>query len=165
MDPMKARSNEVKVAVRLVKESCSYTLRVMDDTQFWAQLTIEARFRRTVDRDVELVARHTCREGGEDLAAERCLGSDSTISDLLWSHFSFDWSAVTYVYDGTYGHSSRFVWAKVYLTVAWARAGGQLTPEVVEALSEARRRLRELWVEWAGFQATTSDDLALAVNE
>ncbi|AFZ65979.1 hypothetical protein [Deinococcus peraridilitoris] len=138
----------------------------MNDSQCQARRAIEAAFRETAERDIELIAEQECRERGIDEAAKRCRSSDALISDMIWSRFGeFDWLDVAYVYDGTYGHSSRFLWAKVDLTVAWAMAEGQLTPEVEAALLRAVKRLRDLWIEWAGWKATTSDDLAVALRE
>lgn len=138
----------------------------MNEEQWRARRAIEATFRDTVDRDVELIAEQECRERGLSAGTALCRASDGVISDMLWSRFgAFDWSGVAYVYDGTYSQSSRFLWAKVDLTVAWAAAGGRITPEVEVALLRAVSRLRHLWTEWAGWKATTTDDLALAVGD
>ncbi|WP_027480482.1 hypothetical protein [Deinococcus pimensis] len=138
----------------------------MDASQLRARLEIEAAFRATVDRDVELVAEKHCADHGREEAAARCRLSDDILTDMIWSRFgAFDWDGVNFVYDGTYGHQSRYLWAKVELTVAWAVSNGVFTPEVEEALDHAVTRLRELWREWAGYRATLTDDLALALGD
>lgn len=137
-----------------------------NERQWQARRAIEGAFRDTADRDVELIAEQECRERGLGERAHDCLGSDGLISDMIWSRFgAFDWTGVAYVYDGTYGQSSRFLWAKVDLTFAWVAANGQVTPDVEIALLRVVSRLRHLWTEWAGWKATTTDDLALALGD
>ena len=129
----------------------------------WARRAIEISFREAVDRDIELLAERLCRDLGERHAARRCAQSDALISDMIWSRFGrFDWTGVEYVYDGSYSQASRYLWAKVDLTVAWAQRLPAPTREA--ALALAVTRLRELWTEWAGYQATLTDDLALALE-
>lgn len=138
----------------------------MDASQLHARLRIEAAFRDTVDRDVELVAEKHCADHGQADAAARCRASDDIVSDMIWSRFgAFDWEGVNFVYDGTYGQHSRYLWAKVELTVAWAVSNGTFTPEVEETLAHTVSRLRDLWREWAGYRATLTDDLALALGD
>ncbi len=128
-----------------------------------ARRAIEISFRETVDRDIELLAERCCRERGLSHAAGRCARSHGPVSDLIWARFgACDWSNVEYVYDGVYSHASRYLWAKVDLTVAWASRAP--APELEVALVLAAQRLRELWTEWAGYQATLTDDLSLALE-
>lgn len=138
----------------------------MDGSQLRARQQIEADFRKTVDRDVEVVAEEECRKRGMHALANACGRSDGVISDMIWSRFgAFDWDGVAYVYDGTYGHASRYLWAKVELTLAWVSARGHFTKDIEEKLDLAVTQLRLLWREWAGWKATTSDDLASALSE
>lgn len=129
-----------------------------------ARRAIETGFRGAVDRDIELLAERCCLERDLPEAAGRCAGSDALISDLIWARFGdCDWSKVEYVYDGVYSQASRYLWAKVDLSVAWACRAPAAELEI--ALVLAAQRLRELWTEWAGYQATLTDGLALALAQ
>ncbi|AWN23785.1 hypothetical protein DKM44_11575 [Deinococcus irradiatisoli] len=131
---------------------------------------IESRFRAAVDRDVSGVAAEECQRRGlitpEGTPAERlCLGSHPALADLLFRRLSYDWSRVVYVYDGTRREQALYLKAKLDLTVALAGSGDELTPEVEQRLQTALGALERLWQVWAGYQATTTDDLSLAVDE
>ncbi|WP_420596228.1 hypothetical protein [Deinococcus sp.] len=131
---------------------------------------IESRFRAAVDRDISGLATDECLR--RDLitpdgwpAARLCLGSHSAVSDLLFRRLRHNWPSVVYVYDGLRGEQSRYLKAKLDLTVALAESGDELTEAVQHQLDEAGRVLERLWQVWAGYQATTTDDLAEAVEE
>lgn len=135
-----------------------------------ARAVIQARFRDGVDRDVSGLAAQLCEErqmltSDGDAAAPLCLGSHPGVTHLLWAGFQPEWEEVVYVYDGTRTEQTRYLNAKLHLTVALAAAGNEATPGVQTALLEARRALRALWLVWAGYQATTTDALAQAVTE
>ena len=131
---------------------------------------IESRFRAAIDRDISGLAADECLR--RDLitpdgwpAAQLCLGSHPAVSDLLFRRLRRDWPSVVYVYDGLRGEQSRYLKAKLDLTVALAESGDELTEAVQHQLDEAGRVLERLWQVWAGYQATTTDDLATAVEE
>ncbi|WP_161881121.1 hypothetical protein [Deinococcus alpinitundrae] len=135
-----------------------------------ARQHIESRFRAAIDRDISGVAADECLMRGlitpeGTPAARLCLGSHPAVSDLLFRQLALDWDAVVYVYDGTRGEQSRYLKAKLDLTVALAASGDELTPAVEQHLDAAHRALEKLWRVWAGYQATTTDDLARAVDE
>ncbi|EYB69822.1 hypothetical protein DEIPH_ctg001orf0035 [Deinococcus phoenicis] len=94
-----------------------------------------------------------------------CLGSHEAVTRLIWDTFEPGWADVVYVYDGHRTEQTRYLSAKLHLTVALAAAGDELTPGVSAALTGARRALDALWLAWAGYQATTTDALAHAVTE
>ena len=131
---------------------------------------IESRFRAAVDRDISGLAADECQMRGlltpdGTPAARLCLGSHNAVADLLFRPLRSDWQQVVYVYDGTRGEQSRYLKAKLDLTVALAGSGDTLTFDVEAKLDAAHRALEQLWLVWAGYQATTTDDLAQAVDE
>ena len=131
---------------------------------------IESRFRTAVDRDISGVAADECLRRCLSApdgtpAARLCLGSHPAVSDLLFRRLTHDWSRVVYVYDSTRREQTRFLKAKLDLTVSLAASGDTLTPEVEQRLDDAVNALHQLWLGWAGYQATTTDDLARAVDE
>lgn len=135
-----------------------------------ARTVIQARFRESVDRDVSGLAAQYCQERGLHTpggtpAHLLCPGSHEAVTGLLWQTFVSDWSAVVYVYDGTRREQTRYLEAKLRLTLALAAAGDEATPAVGAALEAARDALQKLWLVWAGYQATTTDALAHAVTE
>jgi hypothetical protein len=135
-----------------------------------ARHQIENRFRAAVDRDISGLAADECQMRGLSTpegtpAARLCLGSHSAVADLLFRPLRCDWQDVVYVYDGTRGEQSRYLKAKLDLTIALAESGDSLTPFVEIKLEAAHRALEQLWLVWAGYQATTTDDLAQAVEE
>ncbi|GAA4017176.1 hypothetical protein GCM10022631_32220 [Deinococcus rubellus] len=135
-----------------------------------ARQHIESRFRAAIDRDISGVAADEClrRElmtPDGTPAARLCLGSHPAVADLLFRRLAFDWDTVVYVYDGTRGEQSRYLKAKLDLTVALAESGDELTAAVEHRLDAAHQALEQLWRAWAGYQATTTDDLAQAVDE
>ena len=135
-----------------------------------ARAVIQARFRDSVDRDVSGLAAQLCEERrllapDGTPAAALCLGSHPGVTQLLWAEFQPNWANVVYVYDGTRTEQTRYLNAKLHLTVALAAAGDEATPGVQAALLEAHRALHALWRVWAGYQATTTDALAHAVTE
>lgn len=135
-----------------------------------ARAFIQSRFRESVDRDVSGLAAQHCQERGLHTpdgtpAQMLCQGSHEAVTGLLWQTFVPDWAAVVYVYDGTRREQTRYLEAKLRLTLALAAAGDEATPAVQTALEAARRALENLWPVWAGYQATTTDALAHAVTE
>ena len=135
-----------------------------------ARCAIEARFQDAVDRDISGLAAQGCRERGltapDGTPAEHlCLGSHAGVTRLIWRDFTPDWREVVYVYDGTRGEQTRYLNAKLHLTIRLAAAGDEPTPEVRAALLDVRAALYALWRAWAGYQATTTDALAQAVTE
>lgn len=131
---------------------------------------IVSRFQASADRDISGVAADECLRRSlfapdGTPAARLCLGSHSAVSDLLFRRLRFDWEEVVYIYDGTRGEQARYLKAKLDLTVALAVSGDELTAEVEQRLTEAVKALEILWQSWAGYQATTTDDLARALNE
>ncbi|SMB93470.1 hypothetical protein [Deinococcus hopiensis] len=135
-----------------------------------ARCAIEARFQDNVDRDISGLAAQGCRERGliapDGTPAHRlCPGSHAGVTRLIWREFTPDWREVVYVYDGTRTEQTRYLNAKLHLTVALAAAGDEPTPEVRAALLAAHEALHALWRVWAGYQATTTDALAAAVTE
>lgn len=145
---------------------------------------IEAAFRRLADRDLGWAAETYCVEHGLTVrgeldpsgrpleAASRCAGLNPLITELVWRFFpGFQWKQVVAVYDGTHGQAHGYARARVRLTAALAASGlralpedGALPEEVETAAREAGRRLHELWREWAGFKATTSERLERALE-
>ncbi|WP_293914069.1 hypothetical protein [Deinococcus sp.] len=135
-----------------------------------ARQHIESRFRAAIDRDISGLAADECQMRAlitpDGLPAARlCLGSHSAVADLLFRPFRCDWEEVVYVYDGTRGEQSRYLKAKLDLTIALAESGDRLTPLVETSLDAAHAALEALWLVWAGYQATTTDDLAQALDE
>lgn len=135
-----------------------------------ARAVIQARFRDSVDRDVSGLAAAHCQERGlhapEGTPAQAlCLGSHPAITHLIWEDFRPGWEEVVYVYDGTRAEQTRYLNAKLHLTVTLAAAGDEATPGVRAALLAAQHALHALWLAWAGYQATTTDALARAVTE
>ena len=135
-----------------------------------ARHQIESRFRAAIDRDISGLAADECQMRGLSTpegtsAARLCLGSNSAVADLLFRQLRCDWQQVVYIYDGTRGEQSRYLKAKLDLTIALAESGDTLTPFVDARLEAAHRALEQLWLVWAGYQATTTDDLAQALNE
>lgn len=135
-----------------------------------ARADILSRFLPSVDRDVSGLAAAHCEERsltapGGFPAATLCLGSHAAVTRLIWETFVPGWDDVVYVYDGTRSEQTRYLGAKLHLTVALAASGDEPTPGVQAALEAARRALAELWRVWAGYQATTTDALSLAVTE
>ncbi|GAA5532676.1 hypothetical protein [Deinococcus aluminii] len=135
-----------------------------------ARAVIQARFRDSVDRDVSGLAAQSCQERGllapdGTPAQALCLGSHPPVTHLIWAGFQPDWAEVVYVYDGSRTEQTRYLNAKLHLTVTLAAAGDEATPGVRAALLEAQRALHTLWLAWAGYQATTTDALAHAVTE
>lgn len=135
-----------------------------------ARAVIQARFRESVDRDVSGLAAAQCQEG--ELCAPDgtpahilCLGSHPGVTGLIWEDFRPVWEEVVYVYDGTRTELTRYLNAKLHLTVTLAAAGHEATPGVQAALLAAQQALHALWIVWAGYQATTTDALARAVSE
>jgi len=135
-----------------------------------ARSALQARFQGNVDRDVSGLAAQHCRE--RDLyapdgtpAEALCRGSHPGVTDLIWRGFRPGWEEVVYVYDSTRREHTRYLNAKLHLTVTLAAAGDELTPGVQAALIAAQQALQALWVTWAGYQATTTDALAQAVTE
>lgn len=131
---------------------------------------IQARFQDSVDRDVSGLAAQVCQERGLRApdgtpAHLLCPGSHPAVTRLLWQDFRPGWEEVVYVYDGARGEQTRYLNAKLHLTVALAAAGDEWTPGVRAALTAAQRALQGLWQVWAGHQATTTDALAHAVTE
>ncbi|TSA86465.1 hypothetical protein FNU79_07400 [Deinococcus detaillensis] len=131
---------------------------------------IASRFRAATDRDISGLAADECLRRGlvapdGTPAARLCLGSHSAVSDLLFRRLRFGWEEVVYVYDGTRGEQAKYLKAKLDLTVALADSGDELTPEVEQRLAQAVAALEQLWQSWAGYQATTTDDLARALDE
>ncbi|WP_102125322.1 hypothetical protein [Deinococcus planocerae] len=140
------------------------------DSRDSARSVIQARFQDAVDRDVSGLATRYCQEHDlqtpEGLPAEYlCLGSHAAVTRLIWQDFAPNWEEVVYVYDGTRGEQTRYLNAKLHLTVTLAAAGDEPTPEVQAALGRAEHALYALWLAWAGYQATTTDALASAVTE
>ena len=135
-----------------------------------ARRHIENLFRTTVDRDMTQAAaarcdRHDLRAVGGYHAAPLCAGSHEVVSELVWAPFLPNWDEVVYVYDGTGGEATRFLACKTLVVVEYALSGGHLTPRVRDAATYATRELHTLWRVWAGYMATTRDDLAAAVSE
>lgn len=135
-----------------------------------ARSALQARFRDNVDRDVSGLAAQHCRERGlyapDGTPTEAlCQGSHPGVSDLIWRGFRPGWEEVVYVYDSTRREHTRYLNAKLHLTVTLAVAGDERTPGVEAALLAARQALGALWIVWAGYQATTTDALAQAVTE
>ena len=132
--------------------------------------TSRSRFRAAVDRDISGVAADECaRRGlltpGGTPAARLCLGSHPAVTDLIFRRLVHDWQEVVYVYDSTRGEQTRYLKAKLDLTVALAGSDDCLTDAVEQRLNEAVAALERLWRAWAGYQATTTDDLARALDE
>lgn len=143
---------------------------MLRDARDSARALIQARFRESVDRDVSGLATQQCQERGLHApdgtpAQALCRGSHEAVTGLIWQDFVPGWGTVVYVYDGTRGEQTRYLEAKLHLTVALAAAGDEATPAVRAALEAARRALEDLWIAWAGYQATTTDALAHAVTE
>jgi hypothetical protein len=135
-----------------------------------ARTVIQARFQESVDRDVSGLAAQHCQERAlyapdGTPAQVLCHGSHEGVTGLIWQTFVPDWAAVVYVYDGIRAEQTRYLDAKLRLTLALAAAGDEATPAVQTALEAARRALEKLWTVWAGYQATTTDALAHAVTE
>lgn len=135
---------------------------------------IESRFRAAVDRDLSGLAADECHAcqlltpSGQP-AALLCLGSHGAVSDLLFQHFNrrfhYNWQNVVYVYDSTRREQTRYLRAKLELIMALAESDDEFTASVEQRLEAAVSALIELWHSWAGYQATTTDDLAKALDE
>lgn len=134
-----------------------------------ARRHIESRFRAGVERDVAWAAAVQCEQAGlrtpDGLDAAALCADHADLTGLIWSHFSPDWQDVVYVYDGTQGEGGRYLQLKAAAVAAYAQAGARFTPAVRAAALQAAWALRDLWTAWAGYQATTTDDLAHAVGE
>jgi hypothetical protein len=126
---------------------------------------LEQTFRSTLDRNVSLLAADYCKNEELAEAATLCETSHESVSKRLWSKFSFDWSHVQENPGGTSGRMSKFVAVKLEYTVAWAVAEAKETVEVVNAEKAALEALYLLWLEWAGYMVTTSEDYARAIGE
>ncbi|MEF2279986.1 hypothetical protein V3W47_16965 [Deinococcus sp. YIM 134068] len=140
------------------------------DSRDSARSVIQARFQEAVDRDVSGLATRLCQERGlrtpEGVPAEYlCIGSHEAVTRLIWQSFHPGWDEVVYVYDGLRGEQSRYLNAKLHLTVTLAAAEDEPTPSVQTALLNVSHALHTLWLAWAGHQATTTDALAYAVTE
>lgn len=135
-----------------------------------ARRHIEGLFRASVDRDMTGAAtlrcqRHDLRAVTGQPAEDGCAGADAVVSGLLWSAFMPCWDEVVYEYDGTHGEATRYLACKTLALVEYAQSGGRVTPRVSDAAAHAGRELAALWRVWAGYMATTRDELAHAVDE
>lgn len=135
-----------------------------------ARQHLEQRFRAAIDSDVSGLAVQTCLERGWTTpdgtpAHLYCLGSHPAITQLVFEGLRREWTGVVYIYDGLGQAPGRYTEAKLRLTLALARSGDEVTPEVETALLRAHAAVNELWRVWAGFEATTRDELAPAVTE
>jgi hypothetical protein len=129
-----------------------------------ARQNIQKLFRQRIDRDVSGLAADYCLEQHLPEAAKLCLGSHETISERLWSKFSFDWRNVFPNPGGTLGLAGQFVNDKLEFTLAWATSNGVETPQVFNAEKIILERLHKLWNEWAGYMVTSPEELEAALN-
>lgn len=135
-----------------------------------ARRQIEGLFRTRMDRDMTEAARQRCqrhdlRAMNGQAAEDCCMGADAAVSELIWTAFLPRWDGVVYEYDGTHGEATRFLACKTLALTEYAQSGGRVTPRVRDAAAHAGRELAALWRVWAGYMATTSDELAPAVDE
>jgi hypothetical protein len=126
---------------------------------------LEHIFKSKLDRNVSLLAADYCKSEDLPEAAALYQTSNETISNHLWSTFTFDWQNVQENPGGTSGRMGRFVAAKLEYTVAWAVAKGVQTNEILQAEKTVLESLHLLWLEWAGYMATTSEDYMLAIRD
>ena len=125
---------------------------------------IQVRFRKVIDRDVAFLACDQLLAEGHSTAAELCSRSHEVVSERLWSQFSFDWSNVFFNPGGTAGRASAFLQAKAALSYEWSLAGGEFTEEVKRLEAALLTDLNLLWLEWAGYTATSSLELEMSLD-
>ena len=101
---------------------------------------------------------------GHIAAAELCSHSHEAVSKRLWSQFSFDWSDVFFNPGGTAGRASTFLQTKAALSYEWSLAGGEFTEEAERLFATLLTDLNLLWLEWAGYAATSSPELEVLLN-
>jgi hypothetical protein len=129
-----------------------------------ARETIQANFRKSIDRNVTSLVKEQLQDEGNSSALAICDNVHEEIETWLWSEFSFDWTKVYPNPGGTMGRASAYVYAKAALT--YERAINNEEKEKIRELEdEVLSNLKVLWLEWAGYTATSSEKLECAIDE
>ena len=132
-------------------------------TKHEAREVIQTRFKKAVDRNVAFLAYEQLLAEGHTAATEVCSQSHEVISERLWSEFAFEWSKVFFNPGGTSGRASTFLQTKAALSYEWSLAGGEFT-ETSHLEAKLLTDLNLLWLEWAGYSATSSPELEVAID-
>lgn len=107
---------------------------------------LEARFRPYLFRNVAAAL---------ESPAPEAVALGEGLSQTLAERFVPDWTRVGPNPGGSLGHHSRYLAARL----AWLETALRGEPQE-QAAAECLRRLQAFWLEWAGYQATTTEELA-----
>ena len=131
-------------------------------TQAEARCKIKLQFRKSVDKNVSFLAAEQLEAEGKTEVAGRCAHLNDTLSQELWQHFDFNWSAVLPNPGGTLGRASAFLQRKAALLYDLAVDGSEM--DIMNAVNDLGEDLRPLWLEYAGYMVTSAPELESAVD-